>query len=89
MNRVGITAPSGNVLDIEVVERARALFEGRGWDVTVGESVYSSSMRFGGSSESARTTDFNHMCMKEELVLCARGGYGFSRILPGVDFSVI
>lgn len=89
VNKVGITAPSGNVLDIEAVDRARALFEGRGWDVTVGESVYSSSMRFGGSSESARTLDFNHMCMKEELVLCARGGYGFSRILPGVDFSVI
>ena len=89
MNRVGITAPSGKVLDLEAIERTKALFEGRGWAVDVGSSVYQSFMRFAGENDGARVSDFNRMCSKNPLVLCARGGYGFSRILPGVDFALI
>lgn len=78
MDKVGINAPSGNVIHFKSVERAAELFGERGWDVTIGEDVYTSFGRFGGSSDSARLNDFQQACSDTELVLCARGGYGFS-----------
>lgn len=89
MDKVGINAPSGNVIHFKSVERAAELFGERGWDVTIGEDVYTSFGRFGGSSESARLNDFQQACSDTELVLCARGGYGFSRLLPNLDFNKI
>ena len=86
MDKVGINAPSGNVIHFKSVERAAELFRERGWDVTIGEDVYTSFGRFGGSSDSARLNDFQQACSDNELVLCARGGYGFSRLLPNLDF---
>ena len=77
MDKVGINAPSGNVIHFKSVERAAELFRERGWDVTIGEDVYTSFGRFGGSSDSARLNDFQQACSDNELVLCARGGYGF------------
>ena len=89
MDKVGINAPSGNVIHFKSVERAAELFRERGWDVTIGEDVYTSFGRFGGSSDSARLNDFQQACSDNELVLCARGGYGFSRLLPNLDFNKI
>ena len=89
MDKVGINAPSGNVIHFKSVERAAELFGERGWDVTIGEDVYTSFGRFGGSSDSARLNDFQQACSDTELVLCARGGYGFSRLLPNLDFNKI
>jgi len=48
MDKVGINAPSGNVIHFKSVERAAELFGERGWDVTIGEDVYTSFGRFGG-----------------------------------------
>ena len=39
MDKVGINAPSGNVIHFKSVERAAELFGERGWDVTIGEDV--------------------------------------------------
>ena len=89
MDKVGINAPSGNVIHFKSVESAAELFGERGWDVTIGEDVYTSFGRFGGSSDSARLNDFQQACSDTELVLCARGGYGFSRLLPNLDFNKI
>lgn len=89
MDKVGINAPSGNVIHFKSVERAAELFRERGWDVTIGEDAYTSFGRFGGSSDSARLNDFQQACSDNELVLCARGGYGFSRLLPNLDFNKI
>ena len=61
MDKVGINAPSGNVIHFKSVERAAELFRERGWDVTIGEDVYTSFGRFGGSSDSARLNDFQQL----------------------------
>ena len=67
MDKVGINAPSGNVIHFKSVERAAGLFRERGWEVTVGEDVYTSFGRFGGSSDSARLNDFQQACSDNEL----------------------
>lgn len=89
MFKVGITAPSGNVINVKAIERAAALFTERGWNVSVGEDVYTHNGRFGGISESDRLENFEKSCEEDNLVLSARGGYGFSRILPKVNFEKI
>lgn len=89
MDKVAINAPSGNVINLKSVERAAELFRERGWLVSVGDDVYTSFGRFGGLSDRARLNDFEKACADNELVLCARGGYGFSRLLPDIDFNKI
>lgn len=72
MDKVGINAPSGNVIHFKSVERAAELFGERGWDVTIGEDVYTSFGRFGGSSDSARLNDFSRPAATPNL-FCALG----------------
>ena len=69
MDKVGINAPSGNVIHFKSVERAAELFRERGWDVTIGEDVYTSFGRFGGSSDSARLNDFQQACVLEAVTV--------------------
>lgn len=91
MKRAEIVAPSGNVLDCEQIHRAAAGMVGRGWEVEIAQSVYSSHMRFAGSSDVARLRDFNPATAlgENDLVLAARGGYGLNRILPYIDYEGI
>ncbi len=89
MNKVGFAAPSGNVLSLASVFRAREMFIQQGWEVTMGDSVFESNKRFGGRSDEARLLDFNTLCKTQDLVLCARGGYGLNRILPEINFHLI
>lgn len=79
MDKVGINAPSGNVIHFKSVERAAELFGERGWDVTIGEDVYTSFGRFGGSSDSARLNDFSRPAATPNL-FCALGAV---TVFPG------
>ncbi len=87
--RVTITAPSGNVLDLDAIDRAKEKFESRGWSVKCGITVYTSNKRFAGASDQSRVDDFNNCLDKSDLVLCARGGYGISRIIDKIDYDKI
>ncbi len=87
--RVTITAPSGNVLDLDAMELAKEKFESRGWSVRYGKTVFTSNKRFAGSSDQARVDDFNNSLDQSDLVLCARGGYGISRIIDKIDYNKI
>lgn len=89
MNKVGFAAPSGNVLSLASILRAREMFVNQGWEVTLGDTVFEENKRFGGRNEKARLEDFNKLCQTQNLVLCARGGYGLNRILPEINFELI
>ncbi|MGH6608941.1 MAG: LD-carboxypeptidase, partial [Burkholderiaceae bacterium] len=91
MNRtVGLVAPSGFLPDPAVIDRAAAFFAARGWHVQAGESVFAREQRFAGSDE-LRLTDLQRFATDPgiDVVVCARGGYGLSRLLDGVDFASI
>lgn len=89
MNTVAITAPSGNVIREKDVLAAEALFQERGWEVRLQEGLFNNHGRFGGADEHERLTAFENACRSNDLVLCARGGYGFSRTLPKIDYRSI
>ncbi|MEP6608130.1 MAG: LD-carboxypeptidase [Burkholderiaceae bacterium] len=87
---LGIIAPSGFLPDPLVIDRAAAFFAAQGWRVVAAESVFARDQRFAGN-DSLRLQDLQSFATDAGLgvVLCARGGYGLSRLLGGIDFAAI
>ncbi|MCU0769298.1 MAG: LD-carboxypeptidase [Burkholderiaceae bacterium] len=87
---LGLVAPSGFLPDVAVIDRAAALFSGRGWQVTAGDSVFAREQRFAGPDE-LRLADLMRFATDDsvDVVLAARGGYGMSRLLGGIDYAAI
>jgi muramoyltetrapeptide carboxypeptidase len=88
--RVGLVAPSGFLPDPAVVDRAASFFSERGWHVCAGETVFARELRFAGSDE-LRAAELQRFATDRTLdvVVAARGGYGISRLLDGLDFTAI
>lgn len=86
---IGLVAPSGALPD-GMVDRAAKFFSARGWQVQAGESCFARQMRFAGPDE-LRLHDLQRFACDRriDVVLCARGGYGLSRLLDGIDFEAI
>jgi muramoyltetrapeptide carboxypeptidase len=76
--------------DVTVVDRAAAFFSMRGWRVAAGDSVFAREQRFAGPDD-LRLADLRRFTTDPtvDLVLCARGGYGLSRLLGRIDFAAI
>ncbi len=87
--KVVITAPSGNVLSVNDIVRVEEEFRIRGWTVTMLDSVQEHHQRFAGRTETERLGEFNEALASGGLVLCARGGYGISRIIDKVNFDAL
>lgn len=87
---LGLVAPSGFLPDAAVIDRAAAFFSTRGWRIEAGDSVFSRDQRFAGPDD-LRLADLQRFATDPtvDLVLCARGGYGLSRLLEGIDFAAI
>jgi muramoyltetrapeptide carboxypeptidase len=87
---IGLVAPSGFVPDPAVIDRAAAFFSARGWRVEAGDSVFARELRFAGPDE-LRLADLQRFTTDStiDVVLAARGGYGLSRLLDGIDFAAI
>ena len=87
---LGLVAPAGFLPDPTVVDRAAAFWAARGWQVEAGESVFAREQRFAGSDDQ-RLGDLQRFATDTtvDVVLCARGGYGLSRLLDRIDFAAI
>jgi muramoyltetrapeptide carboxypeptidase len=86
---IGIFAPSGMV-DPSALARAVAYFESLGHRVVVAPQAKSSWRYFAGSDEQ-RITDFHELLADPsiDILMAARGGYGWSRLLARLDFDAI
>jgi muramoyltetrapeptide carboxypeptidase len=86
---LGLVAPSGAVPE-GMVDRAAQFFAARGWRVQAGESCFARDTRFAGP-DALRLHDLQRFACDRrlDLVLSARGGYGLSRLLDGIDFEAI
>jgi muramoyltetrapeptide carboxypeptidase len=86
---VGIVALACKV-DFETLKPAIELME-KTWDlkVIIGKSVMSEFHQFAGTDD-VRAKDFQLMLENPEIkaIFSARGGYGSSRLLDSIDFSV-
>lgn len=87
---LGLIAPSGFIPDISVIDRTAALFASHGWSVAAGDSVFDRHLRFAGNDE-LRLLDLQRFSTDRaiDVVLCARGGYGLSRLLDLIDYKAI
>lgn len=87
---IALVAPSGFLPDASVADRAATFFAARGWRVEAGESIFARAQRFAGSDE-LRAHELQRFAADRvfDVVLCARGGYGLSRILGRLDYEAI
>ncbi|MDQ6621660.1 MAG: LD-carboxypeptidase [Pseudomonadota bacterium] len=87
---VGLVAPAGYVPDVTSIDRARDRLEGLGYRVKIDPSCTTRWQRFSGHDRE-RVAAVMRMAEDPEidLVVTARGGYGWSRLLDQLDYRAI
>lgn len=86
---IAIVAPSGAVHK-EALERGIEVLKKWGFRVKLGEGVFA-SLGYLAGEDRARALDFARAWTDPEVsaVVAARGGYGATRMLPHLDFSLL
>ena len=84
---IGLVCPSG-AIPIEKVQNCIQTIEKWGYQVHLGKTVGSKKASFSASDEE-RLADLQAMLDNKSIkvILCARGGYGLSRIINQLNFS--
>ena len=84
---IGITSPAG-FITTEQVRPSVLQMESWGFKVKIGETIGKRDFTFGGT-DLERLADFQKMMDDPNIkaIMCARGGYGFVRIIDQLDFS--
>lgn len=84
---IGITSPAG-YSTLEEIQPAIQQIESWGFKIKIGETIGKRDFTFGGTDDE-RIKDFQQMLDDESIkaILCARGGYGFVRIIDQLDFT--
>lgn len=85
---IGLVCPAGYMPVERVSECIRVLNSEWGFTTKVGKTIGKQFHYFSGTDEE-RLADFQQMLDDPDVkaILCARGGYGFSRIIDKIDFS--
>ena len=85
---IGLVCPAGYMPVEKVSECIRVLNENWGFTTKVGNSIGRQFNYFSGTDEE-RLDDFQQMLDDDTVkaILCARGGYGLSRIIDAIDFK--
>ncbi|OQP61391.1 LD-carboxypeptidase [Niastella vici] len=84
---IGITCPAGSITLQEIQPSMIQMVEW-GFNIKVGDTVGKKDFTFGGTDEE-RARDFQQMLddPKVKAIMCARGGYGFVRIIDKLNFT--
>ena len=84
---IGITCPAGHITEEEIQPAMIQMVEW-GFNIKVGDTVGKKDFTFGGTDEE-RARDFQRMIddPKVKAIMCARGGYGFVRIIDKLNFT--
>jgi muramoyltetrapeptide carboxypeptidase len=84
---IGITSPAGYITETEI-QPAIQQIESWGLKVKIGSCIGKRDFTFGGTDDERRA-DFQQLIDDPTVkaILCARGGYGFVRIVDQLDFS--
>lgn len=86
-SRVGIVAP-GKLISPSAIDRAKTDLESRGYEVILGNHLKNSTHYFS-AQDNQRLEDLQTMVNDPTIaaILCARGGYGLTRIIDRIDLS--
>jgi muramoyltetrapeptide carboxypeptidase len=85
---VGIVAP-GRKLDTDTIHASIRIIESWGFNVRAGKNLFSSKHSYLSGSDTERLYDLQSMLDDPSVkaIICARGGYGTTRILDQLDFT--
>jgi len=85
---IGIVAPAG-FMPIEKMQTCVETLDSWGYTVQLGATTHSSSPNYFSGTDEERLNDLQHMLddHKIKAILCARGGYGTSRIIDKISFK--
>ena len=88
-DRIALVAPSSS-FDVEKFHRARDILESKGYQPAAGRSIFQRRGYLAGT-ETERAEDLIQAISNPDVsaVICIRGGFGSSRILPWLPFSVL
>ncbi|MBL51678.1 MAG: LD-carboxypeptidase [Candidatus Marinimicrobia bacterium] len=86
---IGIVSPS-SWIDTTDLNTAKTIFENKGYNLVLGESVFLKDGTYAGKPEQ-RANDINGMFANKKIdaIICARGGYGANRVLSLLDYDLI
>ena len=86
-NTIGITCPAGFITEKDILPAIEQM-ESWGYQVKIGDTVGKKDFTFGGT-DVERARDFQQMIDDPDIkaIMCARGGYGFVRIIDKLDFT--
>src|SRR5690349_17833708 len=85
---IGLVCPAG-YMPVEKVEACLSALQQWGFRVKVGSTVGSASDNYFSGSDDERLADLQQMIDDDtvQAVLCARGGYGLTRIIDRINFK--
>ena len=86
---IGVTSPAG-FITLEQIQPAVLQMQHWGFNIKIGETIGKRDFTYCGTDEE-RLTDFQKMLDDPNIkaIMCARGGYGFVRIIDKLDFSLL
>lgn len=90
MNKhIYIYSPSGAVRDKAAFKRGVARLKSLGHEVEIDEAALTSHLRFAGDDETRLAAIHRACASGADVALISRGGYGLSRILPGIRYKAV
>ena len=84
-----IYSPSSAVSDKAVIRRGVARLKALGHEVELDEAVYARHMRFAGDDDTRLAAIHRAAASRADVALITRGGYGLTRILPGIKYKAV
>ena len=88
-DKLALVTPGSYISDKEK-EKSIENLESLGFEVVYSDKLMLMNGYFSGTDKE-RAEDFNEMFKRDDIkgIVCARGGYGCSRILPHIDYNII
>ncbi len=84
-----IFSPSSAIRDKAVVRRGVKRLQALGHEVELDEAVFATHMRFAGDDETRLAAIHRAAASGADVALITRGGYGLTRLLPGIRYKTV
>lgn len=84
-----IYSPSSAVRDKAAVRRGIKRLQAMGHEVEVDEAAFATHMRFAGDDETRLAAIHRAAASGADVAIITRGGYGLTRILPGIRYKAV
>ena len=89
MSRIYVFSPSSAVPERSVIHRGVRRLRALGHDVELDEAAFARRMRFAGDDETRLAAIHRATASGADIALITRGGYGITRLLPGIAYKAV